>query len=65
MFCFLVELWLACFDIIYKQVDGTYTYNLESLVPKVCATARENGEEQKKQCLRASSLQCLSAMVIG
>ncbi|XP_058084129.1 protein SEMI-ROLLED LEAF 2 [Magnolia sinica] len=48
---------------IYSQADGTYTYNIESLVPKVCALARESGEECDKRCLRASSLQCLSAMV--
>ncbi|XP_009783972.1 protein SEMI-ROLLED LEAF 2 [Nicotiana sylvestris] len=46
---------------IYSQVDGTYTYNIETLVPKVCSLARETGEEH--QNLRASSLQCLSAMV--
>ncbi|XXG53982.1 hypothetical protein AAC387_Pa03g1977 [Persea americana] len=46
---------------IYSQADGTYTYNIESLVRKVCDLARESGEE--KRCLRASSLQCLSAMV--
>ncbi|XP_059652292.1 protein SEMI-ROLLED LEAF 2 [Cornus florida] len=48
---------------IYSQVDGTYTYNIESLVQKVCILARETGEEHQKRCLRASSLQCLSAMV--
>lgn len=46
---------------IYSQADGTYTYNVESLVLQVCALARESGED--KHCLRASSLQCLSAMV--
>ncbi|KAL3538274.1 hypothetical protein ACH5RR_001640 [Cinchona calisaya] len=48
---------------IYRQVDGTYAYNLESLVHKVCSIAEETGEEHQKCCLRASSLQCLSAMV--
>ncbi|KAA8536735.1 hypothetical protein F0562_029213 [Nyssa sinensis] len=48
---------------IYSQVDGTYTYNIENLVHKVCTLARETGEEHQKRCLRASGLQCLSAMV--
>ncbi|KAL7003167.1 hypothetical protein U1Q18_004325, partial [Sarracenia purpurea var. burkii] len=48
---------------IYSQVDGTYTYNIEDLIHKVCTLARETGEEHEKRCLRASSLQCLSAMV--
>ncbi|XP_052205119.1 protein SEMI-ROLLED LEAF 2 isoform X2 [Diospyros lotus] len=48
---------------IYSQVDGTYTYNIENLVHKVCKLARQSGEEDEKRCLRASSLQCLSAMV--
>ncbi|PHU25855.1 hypothetical protein BC332_04187 [Capsicum chinense] len=47
---------------IYSQVDGTHTYNIETLVPKVCSLARETGEEREKRSLRASSLQCLSAM---
>ncbi|PSS00223.1 hypothetical protein CEY00_Acc24192 [Actinidia chinensis var. chinensis] len=33
------------------------------MVHKVCILARETGEEHEKRCLRASSLQCLSAMV--
>ncbi|KAA8545252.1 hypothetical protein F0562_020036 [Nyssa sinensis] len=48
---------------IYSQVDGTYTYNIENLVHKVCTLACETGEEHEKRRLRASSLQCLSAMV--
>lgn len=48
---------------IYSQVDLTYTYNIENLVQKVCALARETGEDHQKCCLRASSLRCLSAMV--
>ncbi|XP_027159144.1 uncharacterized protein LOC113760669 isoform X1 [Coffea eugenioides] len=48
---------------IYSQVDGTYSYNLESLVHKVSIIAHETGEEPQKHRLRASSLQSLSAMV--
>ncbi|KAJ1383506.1 Armadillo-type fold [Sesbania bispinosa] len=48
---------------IYCQVDATYTHNIEKLVRKVCLLSREHGETHEKHCLRASSLQCLSAMV--
>ncbi|KAL5147200.1 Pentatricopeptide repeat-containing protein [Glycine soja] len=48
---------------IYCQMDATYTHNIEKLVPKVCMLSREHGEACEKRCLRASSLQCLSAMV--
>lgn len=48
---------------IYSQVDGTYTHDIEKYVDKVCKLAQKDGEHQK-HCLRASSLQCLSAMVL-
>ncbi|XVF31468.1 hypothetical protein REPUB_Repub16aG0148600 [Reevesia pubescens] len=48
---------------IYSQADGTYTHSIENFVHKVCKLAREDGEEHQRRCLRASSLQCLSAMV--
>lgn len=48
---------------IYSQVDGTYSYNLENLVQKVCMLARKPEEEDEKIHLRAASLQCLSAMI--
>ncbi|XP_068659378.1 protein SEMI-ROLLED LEAF 2 [Aristolochia californica] len=57
---------LACQTLtrfIYCQADGTYTHNIENLVPKVCALACESGEGHEKLCLRASALQCLSAVV--
>ncbi|CAB4304526.1 unnamed protein product [Prunus armeniaca] len=48
---------------IYSQTDGTYTHTIESLVHRVCKLARESGEDHQRRCLRASSLQRLSAMV--
>ncbi|CAI8603536.1 unnamed protein product [Vicia faba] len=48
---------------IYCQVDSTYTQNIEKLVKKVCMLSQEPGETLEKCSLRASSLQCLSAMV--
>ncbi|KAL3843542.1 hypothetical protein ACJIZ3_000945 [Penstemon smallii] len=48
---------------IYSQVDGTYTHNIENLVDKVSALAHKTEDERQNHCLRASSLQCLSAMV--
>ncbi|KAL1293993.1 protein EFR3 homolog B isoform X1 [Arachis ipaensis] len=48
---------------IYSQVDATYTHNMEKLVRKVCMLSREHVGALEKRCLRASSLQCLSAMI--
>lgn len=48
---------------IYCQVDGTYTRNIENLAHRVCMLARTIGDEHQKHSLKASSLQCLSAMV--
>lgn len=50
--------------LMYEQADGTYTHNIESFVHKVCLLARERGGDHQRHSLRASSLQCLSAMVI-
>ncbi|KAF2307308.1 hypothetical protein GH714_026229 [Hevea brasiliensis] len=47
---------------IYSQTDGTYTHNIEKFVHQVCKLACVHGNEHES-CLRASSLQCLSAMV--
>ncbi|XP_066381318.1 protein SEMI-ROLLED LEAF 2-like isoform X1 [Miscanthus floridulus] len=44
-----------------QQVDNSYARNIESLVHKVCALSRQQGEEHR--LLRAASLQCLSAMI--
>ncbi|CAL2239052.1 unnamed protein product [Prunus armeniaca] len=43
--------------------NGTYMHTIESLVHRVCKLARESGEDHQRRCLRASSLQRLSAMV--
>ncbi|CAN6295342.1 unnamed protein product [Urochloa humidicola] len=48
-------------NFINNQVDNTYARNIESLVRKVCALSRQQGEEHR--LLRAASLQCLSAMI--
>lgn len=47
-----------------EQADGTYAHNIEHLSHRVCMLAKEGGEEDAARRLRATSLQCLSAMVI-
>jgi len=46
-------------------MDGTFIFNLEGFIPKLCQLAQEVGEDERGFKLRAAGLQALSAMVIA
>ncbi|XP_019186681.1 PREDICTED: uncharacterized protein LOC109181388 isoform X2 [Ipomoea nil] len=53
----------SIFDFVSNQKDGTYMFNFEGFIPKLCPLAQEMGEDDRANHIRAAALQALFALV--
>ncbi|KAK7261608.1 hypothetical protein RIF29_27923 [Crotalaria pallida] len=50
-------------EFIDCQTDGTYMFNIEGFIPKLCQLAQEVGDDERALLLRSAGLKTLSYMV--